>query len=354
MSKQRLPPVFSQSLQRPEGAVELNKFEIPDLWNEGALTSIFFEVVAGGQYFRLERSPSLQVAFYHSSPGTGTRAATVDLRNMARSKEVFLAFTWSPAETKLYIGPYGSGGALLSATGVASPRTFVVGEKGTVFELGSPGVNVIDTRAYNGGQLILRPTAVQGWQATKTAIEILLKGTSQDGHMFDVVVSNFAISALVTGFEVFSKTRFVELQREGIVPNIQALNQLLPRKLRDPERVLPDTKNPHDVLRFVQKVAEHLNFQNYGKCRNAFRVAYGIDFTKFGISEAEINSLRKFIDHRHRVIHVSPLIGTLNPESLSKEQPIFVNKTLANKAVACFDSFVQRVHAFTLSLNRAD
>jgi hypothetical protein len=249
---------------------------------------------------------------------------------------MFVAFTWSPGEIHLFIGSQITGGQLIHAAGTISARAFLVDENEQVLEVGSEGVDVMGMRVYKDGTSILRPTAIDTWRQTKTGVELLLRGLSGEGYMFDVVTSNLSISTLVTGFEVFSKTRFVEIQREGIQPDLEGLDKLLPKKERNPQEAKSCSQNPHDTLRFLQRAVGYINFQNFGKCRDAFRATYGIDFSLIGISPNQIREVRGLILHRHRVIHISPLLGTTNGDRVPPERPVFCKQSARSKSSRLF------------------
>ena len=81
---------------------------------------------------------------------------------------------------------------------------------------------------------------------------------------------------------------------------------------------------------------------------------YDINLGTIGIESGEVESLRKYIRYRHRIVHVSPLLAALNLAEVPPEVPVFANKALADAALACFDSVVKKFHGATLTLRRKD
>jgi len=81
-----------EAIKRPEGTMRFTYTSEQDLFDQKIPGGIIFDLVSGGHYFRLERTDNLEISFYHSSPGTGTRVATVDLRKLKPSNSVFLHF----------------------------------------------------------------------------------------------------------------------------------------------------------------------------------------------------------------------------------------------------------------------
>lgn len=258
------PTVLEQireAIKRQEGTMSFEYITESDLFNPAVPGGIIFHMPSGEHYFRLERTNNAEVQFYHSSPGTGTRVASIDLKNLIPSKKVFIVFSWSPKEIQLHIGSRVEGGKLVSAIGIQSKIGFRVGKDGSIVQVGSPGVQIMGTRVNVGGKQVIKPTAIDAWNETKKAIEILLTGESKEGFIFETVKANLSIVMMVTGFEAYCKTRYQEIEGEGISPN----NELVKEKL--------------------EKRKE--NFQDFdGYCKDIFKFGYNL-FDKF------INELHK-------------------------------------------------------------
>lgn len=347
---------IQEAIRRTEGTVKFTYYS-EELFDPKVPGGIIFEVVAGAQYYKVERDSNLQLFFYHSSPGTGTRVATIDLNKVKPSFKVYLAFSWTPKEINLYIGPYVDGGELIKATGVASPTQFRITKDGLVVQVGDVGVEIGHYSFFVGGKSMLQPTAIEVWINTVKAVEIIQGGSSEAGYIFENVISNLTLSTIVTGFEVYCKTRFIELEQEGIKPNIEAM---VTRCFSKEER---DTGQP-EILKaqalgenrtFLEKIIEkRINFQSYEECKRAYNKAYGIKFGEIGFSASELQLLQRIIRYRHRIIHVSPLIGMLNQPEVPPDEPEFSNREFASKAIKCFDFFINKLHETTLSLKRND
>ncbi|WKD51124.1 hypothetical protein [Microbulbifer spongiae] len=354
---QNLPSHLFKEIQeaicRPEGTVTFN-YESPDLFDKDKLGEVILEIPSGQHLFRLERDNSLCVHFYHSSPGTGTRVATVDLKNLPPAPVVFLAFSWTPSETKLHVRPNTPEAELVSATGVVSQRQFCVGKDGRVYQIGDNGLDVMGLNSYQAGEPIILPTGKKAWEETVKAIEVLSKGESKESYIFEVVVTNLSLAILVTGFETYSKKRFLELEQEGLTPNTNSvIDAFYSKKEREIGIGTVLESEAEDagttVLQHVVSKGK-INFQNYSSCKRAFKKAYGIKFGNLGLSSDTLENLQSFIRYRHRIIHVSSLDGTLNLENIPPEEPIFSNKETAENATNCFSEFIEALHKSTLSL----
>lgn len=338
---------------RPEGTFTF-EYQSADLFDKSKLGGIILEIPSGQHLFRLERDNDLCIHFYHSSPGTGTRVASIDLKNLPAAPIVFMAFSWSPEETKLHISPRVPGATLVSATGNSSNRQFRVGRDGHVYQVGDHGVELMGVSVYQAGQPVIQPTALEAWRETVKAIEILSTGHSTEGYIYEVVLANLTLAVLVTGFEAYTKKRFIELEQEGITADASAvLEAFYSKKERETginaslESEAMDAKV--SVLEYI--VGRHvINFQSYQKCKRAYNKGYGIKFGDLDLPGNQLEALQSYIRYRHKIIHVSPLMGMLNQERVPPEEPVFSKKQTAEAAKECFRGFIDKLHQATLSV----
>lgn len=348
---------IKQVICRPVGTVSF-RYTFKDMFNADIPGGVVFEVPSGEHVFRIERDNDLLLQFYHSSPGTGTRVACVDLNKMTPADSLFLAFSWTPEEINFHVGPQIKDGQLISAKGTTSKKQFRVGKDGSIYQVGDEGIEVMAARIYQGGKAVLEPTAINLWDETVRAIEILGTGESKEGYIYESVLSNMSLSMLVTGFETYAKKRFQELEQEGIKPNTHNLIKgFFPKKERDAGiEALLISEAGELKLTPLQLILERdvINFQNFRKCKLAYNKAYNIKFGEIGIESNHLDYLKKLFKYRHRIIHVSPILGMLNGPEVPLEEPVFSNKTLTKSAHTHFDQFVRRLHEASLGLKRDD
>lgn len=348
---------LEQALRIPVGTLSF-QYTSPQLFDRGA-HGILFEKVAGQQLFRLERQSELLLHFYHSSPGTGTRVATIDLSQVDVADAIRVVLTWSPSGIGLSICPCLENAKPLFATGNQSDQQIRVGADGQVFHIGGTGVLVDGVRFTQAGKNILEPTAIEAWRETIKAIEILSTGTSQEGFIYEVVQTNLTISMLVTGFEAYTKKRFTEMEMEGIPPILDALiSDFYGKLVRDKgvqdvrSGIAADAQeNGRTVL--AQMVADDkINFQNFENCKRAYNKAYGVRFGEIPEVQPLIVSIRQFIRYRHKIIHVSPLLAMLAKpgDEEGSTEPVFANAVTGKHAKECFGQFIEALHAATLRL----
>jgi hypothetical protein len=343
---------IKEQMRRPEGTFTFN-FTSEDLFNPEVPGGIIFEITSDAHIFRLERDNELNISFYHSSPGTGTRISTINLTEITPCPTVFIAFTWTTKNIQLYVVPRIEGGKLISSEGILSPKQLVVDKDGAILEIGNDGVEVMDLTIYKNGQMILQPTALEAWKSTVKAVEILHSGSSDEGHIFDVIVTNLTIVTLVTGFETYCKRRFIELEKEGITPDTESLVERLNYKIDNYSVIL--SKAQAETKTVLQYLSENvINFQSYEECKRAYNKAYGLKFGNIGVSPDNLDRLQRFIRYRHGIIHVDTLRAMLNQRNVPPEEPEFSTKELGEEVIDSFKNFINKLHESTLYLKRSE
>lgn len=357
MLNSKLIAAIADAMQRPEGSVEF-EYASDDAFATEVPGGILSEVPAGAHVFRLDRTDDRVLRFFHASPGTGTRVAQIALQGLPDFNRAFLAFTWSPQDIHLYCGPRYEGGDLLSAAGQRSDTQLAVTKDGRIFEIGDTGVEVVAFRMREGGRTVLTPSAIEAWTGTLKAIEIMRSGTSDQGFMFEVVHANITIAILVTGFETYSWTRVLELEQEGIKPDVVRLfEKFSSRGERESGRLAEIRRESESAgVSVLAQLLEtgRINFQSYEHVKRAYRAAYGLSVGALGVESATLEQIQRYINHRHRIVHVSPLLGILNEQEVPPEEPVFANNEAADSAVSCFDRFISALHAGTLELRPSD
>lgn len=352
MSEQNFKQM-QEEICSPEGTLTFD-YSLPDLFNEKVPGGILLEIPSGQHFFRLERDNQLYLHYYHSSPGTGTRVATIDLKKLTPSETVFIAITWSPKNINLHFGPKVKDAKLVNATGKVSPKQFRIGKDGSIHQIGDKGVQVMGVNFYQGGTPVLQPTAIEAWNETIHAIDILNTGQSDQGYAYETVVTNLTLSILVTGFEAYTKKRFIELEEEGIKANTTKIIEVFyPKKERDAgiAQILKEeaTEKSISILQYILN-RDTINFQSFKKCKLAYNKGYEIKFGEISLSTEALENLQKYIQYRHKIIHVSANLGVLNQDAMHLEEPVFPSKETAKKAKYVFEEFIEKLHQTTLAL----
>jgi hypothetical protein len=351
---------IAEAMRRPEGTgTFVGTF--PDLLVDDGRAGVLLEVVIGRIVFRLVRDGDLTLRFVHATPGEGTHEAALSLAELGKQQDherFFFALVWSPTTTRLHLGAEG-GERLLQAAGVPASYALQVASDGSVVEVGGPGVEVMGARMYRGGIETSAPSAIDTWSDTRSAAATLLEGESTAGYLFEVVAANAVLGMLVTGFESYTSGRFVELDEEGVPLDFGSVAAaFLSAEERSRMQAGNRTALEEDaVQRRVSRseaLADRINFQNYANAKRAFNRGYGLRFGDLtNTTSQRPERVQRLIKYRHRVVHVSPLLGLLNGPECPPEEPFFANRDTMRDGAEEFDLFIRDLHDATLALRPA-
>lgn len=343
--------VMQAGLKRPVGTFYF-EYISTELFKPSDESGIVFQAASGKHVHRVERDSELRLHFFHSSPGTGTRVATIDLTEVTPVERLVITLAWCPEE--IWLGIETCNHERKGAKGAKSNKQFRVGEDGGVHQIGDQIGTVSGVYFYQGSTPVLSPTALDLWKDTLEALELLETGESDKGHTYELVVSNLSLVMLATGFETYTKKRFIELLHEGIEPDhhrlMDAFLQKSERSREAKERFAATAMNINLSVAEYLASKRMINFQNYKQCKIAYNKAYGLKFGDLKLDNNEVANVQKYLRYRHKIIHVSPQLGCLNMEDPFSDGPAIPSKTLARNARECFSSFVDKLHSASLKL----
>jgi len=197
---------------------------------------------------------------------------------------------------------------------------FRVGKDGALYQIGDEGVIVGSYSVRVDGQEVLSPLAKEIWDFTIVKTRHLLGHLSKDcgreDFMFETILVQQILVMLVTGFEIYSKERFVELGGDSE----------------------PLSRN---------------HFQSYDRTKETYK-GIGIKFGEIpGLKSDVLERLQKYILWRHKIIHSSQEMVILNAEQVPAKDPIFAKRELAEIAVSDFSYFINALHIETEKLPAA-
>jgi hypothetical protein len=167
-----------------------------------------------------------------------------------------------------------------------------------------------------------------------------MRGTPAEGYLGATIQANLGIVMLATGFETYCGRRFREIPNEGRAARIDALSREFGRR----SELGAALESLDDALTTLK-----LDFGNYETCRRAFNAAYGIRLGEL-ISGDALGDVKRMFEYRHRVVHVSSMVGFLNQPRVPPEEPVFATAALVTRLKGSIDAFIQALHSATLSL----
>lgn len=334
----------------PVGTMAFRLVDAP-LFSTTSGAGKIFQAASGQHVLTLLRDDHPRLNFYHWSPGTGSRAATLDLRECAPSSDVRIFLSWSPE--RMQVAVQFPDGRALSADGVASRRSFRVARDGSIMQFGDEGASVTSPRVTIGGRDLMVPTAREIWDETIRAAGALLSAQSEEGFTFDVAASNAVLTGLITGFETYCKYRFVELQAEGVSFDADGLARVALKSGDRPTFVSEFNSakagKRAELLRALIIEGQAINFQNFKDAKQAFARTFGMKFDDIGLSEQQLSHISARFGFRHRVVHVSPLLTVLSRVG-DPGHPTFAGKPFALETIELLSDFVSKLHAKSLTL----
>ncbi len=349
-------PGFRAKLARsgkPEGTLLIGgtQFECPIQNAPGTL----IDFIAGRHVFVLERTATLALRFTHATPGGGTHVAEVDASALDIGKPLDYWLRWRPRSCWLDVVDPASGRRVESGESIPASYQFIADGKGGYCQLGSEGIRVGGFRFVSSGRLVMGSPAIGLWQDTLEAARMLLEESS-NSPLREVVLANSCLQMLTTGFEVYCKERFIELDGEGVVPDIlRTAARFLSKEERNllkegtfPIAIQKERKNGGSG---IAELTRRVNFQDLEPCRRAYALAYGVRFgVDLGLKNTQLDRLKTLLRYRHRIAHVSPFLALLNDYEVPPAEPEFSSRTFADEAMQKFDEFITSLHDKTLML----
>ena len=236
----------------------------------------------------------------------------------------------------------------MRSEGELSPMNIMVSPSGIVAE-SEAGVSSL--RFATGKNISFEPTARELWVEVKSAVQLLRQGHRPADHLADSILNGQLIVMLITGFESFMKSRFIELEAEGVRPDINALVRAFVREAKMKAMYQAAKGSGRTIFQYL--VSDRINFQSYDLCKDAYQSAYNIRISDL-VGSRHVSDLKRFLQYRHRLIHRSPQYIPLNwDECLQGEDPVFANEATIERAVATIDSVITALNAKTLTLERS-
>jgi len=233
----------------------------------------------------------------------------------------------------------------------------VLGADGELRAIGDTGIYVLDFVEHQAGKEIAGSDAAQTWESTVVRVNTLLEGFGlTDNFLFKLLLAQQCLVMLVTGFEVYAKERFSEIERFNMK---RANTDELLRNFRD--RYNDERKkfiaNGGTILESTLQVPEEqgiINFQNWEKCKLAYNKGYGIIFGNLPVKGDILRHLPDYFKYRHKIIHSKHILNWLNSDKPG-EDPLFIYKEnlkegesqFIEKARDNFNDFITALHEAT-------
>ncbi len=343
-------------LNEKEGTITFVVSE-SNLFDERIPLVRILEIAKGQTVFVLERDPNFNLRFIQSNPNYKTKIAEINIRDLRNASKLFIAFTWSERENVIYAGECGKDELRSARSYEDSNIKFRVGEDGRIYQIGDKGIQVGYYRVKLGEKVVLEPTAKEVFDFQMEKIKRLIENCKREDFLFESTLVQQIIVMLTTAFEVYTRTRFLELEREGKPLDMEALySRFIPKRYREQFkeeiREIAREQGKTELEVFIEGIdgRRPINFQDWDSFKDAYNKGYGLKIGETGIPNEILLEVQRFIKWRHKIIHSKDDQTIINFEEVPPAEPIFTNKDLAEKGLNVFQKFIEELHKNTLKL----
>lgn len=312
---------------------------------------MFFEFQKNNSMFSLTRNKNLDLVFVHWNTKTGIREAKISMKDFNPATELLIGITWSEKENRLDVGEVGTQNAKC-VVATQKGGTVRKGVNGALYQIGDTGVVIPTFQVREGGKDVLLPMAKEVWDFTITKVNVLINGCKLGDFLFQSILVQQCVVMLVTGFEVYTKNRFIEMEKEGKKPNLEALLNEFAKKDETRKEIEDYAKQPgKNIFAALVELRGRglINFQEWDKCKAAYNKSYHIKFGEIPELRPEIiPRIQKYATWRHKIIHSKKDMTVLNADNVPPEQPTFATKEFIESARDDFIEFIEKLHKMTI------
>ncbi|MGD0717027.1 MAG: hypothetical protein ABR979_03035 [Halobacteriota archaeon] len=340
-----------------QGTLEFN-LENSNLGDISISRVCIFDIQRSVSRFMLYRDQGSNLTFIHWNVNTGIRAATVSLQGLRAREWLYVAVTWSKEEISLSVGDLYIGG-LRTSRGELQAGTVMLEKDGILSVVGDKGVEVAYVRITRAGEEVLSSNAWQTWDLTLKKVSKLFEGFSlSSDYFFKSTLAQQCLVMLVTGFEVYTKERFSEIERFKLKQaNTDKLLLTFDKKKRYESERHRFIAKGGTLLESILEVPEGkgiINFQNWNKCKLAYNKGYNIVFGELRVRGQILRRLRYYFEYRHKIIHSKYEINCLNSDRLATEKPQYLyDQTLSEGQTQVIEIIRDEFSEFITALHGA-
>ncbi|MBC2855680.1 hypothetical protein H3N56_04100 [Cetobacterium sp. 2A] len=334
---------IKEKIKMPNGTILIiNDFsKLNDLFSNVDI----LKVASGGHIFII-RKRGRKLTFYKHSLSTGTLACEIEL--FREVGEVSLGINWGYKKIEMFILSNNSKRTLSGKMIESDIELIEINEK--ILEVKGNLKNSLYLYNKTGE---VRLTAINSWNEILKGISLLKEEVLKEKSK-EIIVVNLSILSLVSGFESYLKKRFLELEKEGIEINYDKIYSFILTKdeKENMNEIIEEAaeKNISELELLINEKGK-INFQIYDNVKKVFSKAYNIKISDLEIDSKEIEYLKRIIQYRHKITHVSPMLPVLNADKLKVEETEYSTINLLEKAIEIYSNFINKVHSKTLELN---
>lgn len=224
------PIGIPRNISEEAGTLELNW--VNSNITETSAKTCLFDIQRGSSRLILHTIGAANLVFSHWSTRTGIREASVNLKGLNTSAQLYIALTWSMEEIFLFVAD-SDHHPLRKSKGLKRKGSVLMGKDGELCLVGDEGIDVPYASMRIAGQEVVSSDARMIWDLTETKVSKLFEGfTLSSDYLFKTTLAQQCLVMLVTGFEVYTQERFGEIERFNIKrADTEALIQAFDKKV---------------------------------------------------------------------------------------------------------------------------
>lgn len=315
-----------------------------------------FDVFTGESRFALHRNKNCELIFTHWNINSGERIAILSIEDFSLEKGLLITLTWSKTENFLYVGDLNNKLKLKKSKAEQKNVRIRKSKDGTLYKIGDDNIKVGDYRIKKGSQDILIPTAKEIWDFNIIKINRLINTSKSKDFLHETTLVQQCIVMLITGFEVYTRSRILEIEQEGVYSNNNDLINAFAKKESIKKEVFEYAKiNNRSILESLLRIRNGIgliNFQNWKECKKAYNKAYKIkigEIKNFKVKDP-FKEIKDTIELRHKIIHSNKDITIANIDKLPIEKPVFTNREYIIRKRDIFINLIEKLHKKTINL----
>ncbi len=344
--------IHSKQLNEQEGTITFAVGK-SNLFNKSIQLISIFEAVKGQTVFSLDRDSDFNLRFIQSNPNYETKIAKINIQEFCNTSILYITFTWSEIRNVIYVEDRGIG-VLRTAKSFEDPNIKLrVNKDGGVCKIGDKDIRVGYYRVKVDKEVVLEPVAKEIFDFWMVKIGVLIENCKRGDFLFESTLVQQIIVMLTTAFEVYTRTRFVELEKESNAVSMEALySHFLSKKYREQfKEEIRESANKQrktELEVFIEKRC--VNFQNWEDFKDVYNKGHNLKIMDVRVSNDALLDVQMFIKWRHEIIHSKDDQTMKKNEEIPSAEPIFANKDLALRGLAAFKEFISEFHKSTKNI----
>jgi hypothetical protein len=320
-----------------------------------------FDIPIEGSKFSLCRTTDSKLQFTLLSTKTGIRVASLKLPPPTSALGIIV--TWSDEAVDLFAGDFTK--LPLSCARAQKQAGRVRQDKNGAFIVMA---EMLYHSEMEGRELLALSTAKELWDVTVFNLKLLVEkakkcvelngARSYDDFLLEKSISQQCFIMLVRGFEVYTRERFLEIEKElpfrGIIPQFDLLLNEFTTDAKTLHRVFAYAEiNQKSILEASVSIPRYrgqkglINFQSWSNCKEAYNLCYNIKFGEIPNLKSDVlERMQRYMRFRHKIIHSSQEATMLHAEN-PKQELMFLSFDVAESAIKDFADFIEKLHIQT-------